>query len=186
LKSFIVLHPKRRNMIIFVDMDEVIADAYVAHLDIYNEEFKTQIKIGDCSGKEFWQMVPEGHQESIRNHTRRDGFFKNLKIIAGSQEVLAELNKKHEVYIASAAMEFPQSLREKSDWLDTHFPFIPWQNRILCGNKHILKGDVLIDDRSKNLEHFDGRSIMFTSPHNTEVTTFERANSWEDIADKLL
>ena len=173
-------------MIIFVDMDEVIADAYLAHLDIYNHEYKGQIKIEDCLGKEFWQMVPKEHQQSIKDHTRRDGFFGNLKVISDSQEVLKELSEKHEVYIASAAMEFPQSLREKSDWLDEHFPFIPWQNRILCGNKHILKGDVLIDDRSKNLEPFDGRPIMFTSPHNTNVTEFERADTWCDIAEKLL
>ncbi len=173
-------------MIIFVDMDEVIADAYQAHIDIYNQEFNAQIKAEECHGREFWQCVPQEHQQSIKDHTRRDGFFQDLKIIEGSQEVLAELSKKHEVYIASAAMEFPQSLREKSDWLDEFFPFISWQNRILCGDKHVLKGDVLIDDRSKNLGPFDGRSIMFTSPHNMNVTSFERANSWKDIADKLL
>ena len=173
-------------MTIFVDMDEVIADAYHAHLDIYNQEFNAQIKLEDCFGKEFWQCVPEEHQQSIKDHTRRDGFFKDLKIIPDSQEVLEALSKKHDVYIASAAMEFPQSLREKSDWLDKFFPFIPWQNRILCGNKHVLKGDVLIDDRSKNLGPFEGRSIMFTSPHNTRVTIFERADTWKDIADKLL
>nr|WP_297784011.1 5'(3')-deoxyribonucleotidase [uncultured Allomuricauda sp.] len=173
-------------MIIFVDMDEVIADAYQAHIDIYNQEFGAQIKAEECLGKEFWQCVPEAHQQSIRNHTRRDGFFKDLKLIEGSQEVLRGLSQKHDVYIASAAMEFPQSLREKSDWLDEFFPFIPWQNRILCGNKHVLKGDILIDDRSKNLGPFDGRSIMFTSPHNTNVNTFERAHTWQDIADKLL
>lgn len=173
-------------MVIFVDMDEVIADAYQAHIDIYNKEFDAEIRAEECLGKEFWQCVPEAHQQSIRNHTRRDGFFKDLKLIEGSQEVLASLSQKHDVYIASAAMEFPQSLREKSDWLDEFFPFITWQNRILCGNKHVLKGDILIDDRSKNLEPFDGRSIMFTSPHNTNVNTFERAHTWQDIADKLL
>ncbi|AEM71323.1 5'(3')-deoxyribonucleotidase [Allomuricauda ruestringensis DSM 13258] len=173
-------------MTIFVDMDEVIADAYNAHLNIYNQEFNAQLTLEDCYGKEFWQCVPKEHQQSIKDHTRRDGFFGDLKVIADSQEVLEALSKKYEVYIASAAMEFPQSLREKSDWLDKHFPFIPWQNRILCGNKHVLKGDVLIDDRSKNLKPFEGRSIMFTSPHNTTVTAFERVDTWKDIANKLL
>ncbi|MEZ4811198.1 MAG: 5'(3')-deoxyribonucleotidase [Allomuricauda sp.] len=173
-------------MTIFVDMDEVIADAYGAHLELYNNEFNAQLKLEDCFGKEAWQCVPEEHQSSIKGHTWRVGFFKELKVIPGSQEVLFELSKKYEVYIASAAMEFPQSLREKSDWLDENFPFIPWQNRILCGNKYILKGDVLIDDRSRNLRNFDGRSIIFTSPHNTNTTDFERANNWEEIAHKLL
>ena len=173
-------------MIIFVDMDEVIADAYMAHIEIYNQEFNASLQIADCYGKEAWQCVPEEHQLSIKQHTRRDGFFKDLRIIPDSQEVLRELNLKHDVYIASAAMEFPQSLREKSDWLDAFFPFIPWQKRILCGDKFILKGDVLIDDRSKNLKNFDGRSILFTSPHNTNTTDFERADTWKEIADKLL
>lgn len=173
-------------MTIFVDMDEVIADAYKAHIDIYNQEFSAQLRVEDCLGKEVWQCVPKEHQHIIRDHMYRDHFFKELDIIADSQEVLKELSKKHDVYIASAAMEFPQSLREKSDWLDKHFPFISWQKRILCGDKHVLKGDVLIDDRSKNLAPFSGRAIMFTSPHNTNVTNFERANSWTEVADKLL
>ena len=173
-------------MTIFVDMDEVIADAYGAHLELYNSEFDAQLRLEDCYGKEAWQCVPEPHQASIKEHTWRVGFFKDLKVIPDSQEVLYELSKKHEVYIASAAMEFPNSLKEKSDWLDEFFPFIPWKRRILCGDKFILKGDLLIDDRSRNLQHFDGRSIMFTSPHNTNTTDFERANNWKEIADKLL
>ncbi|MEL6305945.1 MAG: 5'(3')-deoxyribonucleotidase, partial [Bacteroidota bacterium] len=104
----------------------------------------------------------------------------------GSQKVLEELSEKHRIYIASAAMQFPNSLKEKSDWLDEHFPFIPWQNRILCGHKHILRGDVLIDDRAYNLKSFEGRPILFSSPHNLEQEDLERADSWEDIATKLL
>lgn len=173
-------------MTVFVDMDEVVADTYGAHIELYNKEFHTQLKIEECLGKEAWQCVPEAHQQSVKNHAWQTGFFKNLKVIPGSQEVLAELSKKHEVYIASAAMQFPNSLVEKSDWLDEFFPFIPWQKRILCGHKHILKGDVLIDDRSYNLKSFNGDTIIFTSPHNVNTVGFDRAHSWKEIANKLL
>ncbi|MEM0933868.1 MAG: 5'(3')-deoxyribonucleotidase, partial [Bacteroidota bacterium] len=113
-------------------------------------------------------------------------FFKDLPVVENSQETLEQLNQKYELYIASAAMQFPNSLKEKSDWLDEHFPFIPWQRRILCGDKQILKGDILIDDRSYNLKRFTGRSILFTSPHNVNTTGLERGDSWLEIADKLL
>jgi len=83
-------------------------------------------------------------------------------------------------------MQFPNSLEEKSEWLDEHFPFIHWRNRILCGNKHILNGDVLIDDRNHNLENFQGRPLLFTSPHNINTNGFERVNSWDEVAEKLL
>ena len=173
-------------MIIFVDMDEVIADTYGAHIEIYNLEFGGQLTAESCFGTEVWRMVPEAHQESVRKHATRRGFFRDLKPIADSIPVLKRLSEVHQVYIASAAMQFPNSLEEKSDWLDEHLPFIPWQNRILCGHKHILKGDVLIDDRSYNLERFDGRSLQFTSPHNVHKEGFERVNSWKEVAEKLL
>ncbi|MBD1260345.1 5'(3')-deoxyribonucleotidase [Maribacter polysiphoniae] len=173
-------------MTIFVDMDEVIADTFGAHIEIYNTEFNGNLTPEACKGSEVWKMVPKAHQESIRKHATRRGFFKNLNPIEGSKDILKELAEKYNVYIASAAMQFPNSLEEKSEWLDEHFPFIPWQNRILCGHKHILKGDVLIDDRSYNLEMFNGRSILYSSPHNAYTNGFERADTWEEIGEKLL
>ena len=173
-------------MTLFVDMDEVMADTYQAHIDLYNSDFNASLHVSDCSGKEVWQCVPVEHQKSIKQHAHTPGFFTDLNVVPQSQEILEKLNKKYEVYVASAAMQFPNSLVEKSDWLDEHFPFIPWQRRILCGDKHILRGDILIDDRSYNLQKFNGRSILFTSPHNVNTEGFERANGWLEIADKLL
>ncbi len=173
-------------MTLFVDMDEVIADTYMAHIEIYNRDFDGCLTAEDCMGSEVWQNVVVAHQQSIRNHARTRGFFRELKPIDDSQKVLKLLMDKYEVYIASAATQFPNSLEEKSDWLDEHFPFIPWQKRILCGDKHILKGDILIDDRSYNLENFDGRALLFTSPHNVNTNGFERVNNWHEVADKLL
>lgn len=173
-------------MTIFVDMDEVIADTYGAHIELYNTKYDACLTKEECHGSEVWQLVPEDRQDYVRKHATQEGFFIDLKVMPDSQEVMRELNEKHELYIASAAMQFPNSLREKTDWLDKHFPFIPWQNRILCGHKHILKGDVLIDDRSYNLEAFDGRGIQFTSPHNINTSGFERVNTWQEVAEKLL
>ena len=149
-------------MILFVDMDEVIADTYGAHIELYNAEFNGELTTELCSGSEVWRMVPEAHQDSVRKHATRRGFFRNLKLIPGSQEILSKLASKHEVYIASAAMQFPNSLEEKSEWLDEYFPFIPWQNRILCGHKHVLKGDILIDDSfSRGQPDFEGKWMHF-------------------------
>ncbi|MEK6154113.1 5'(3')-deoxyribonucleotidase [Flavobacteriaceae bacterium 3-367] len=173
-------------MTLFVDMDEVLADTYGAHIALYNREFGESLSLDSCKGSEVWQMVPEDRQASIRKHAYTDGFFLDLAPIRDSKDVLKELAAKYEVYIASAAMEFPNSLREKSEWLDMHFPYIHWKNRILCGDKGILKGDILIDDRSYNLQQFDGRSILFTSPHNVNSNGFERADTWLEVAQKLL
>ncbi|WP_431124123.1 5' nucleotidase, NT5C type [Flagellimonas flava] len=173
-------------MTLFVDMDEVLADTYLAHLELYEQDYGIKLNPEDYQGKEAWESVPKEHSAYMKGHAWEKGFFRDLKLIEGSQKVMSELDKKYELYIASAAMQFPESLKEKSDWLDEFFPFIPWQRRILCGHKYILKGDILIDDRAYNLENFEGRSIMFSSPHNINTNGFERANNWEEIAAKLL
>ncbi len=186
LCRILAFYQNPNTMTIFVDMDEVIADTYQAHIDLYNNKYNATLKKEDCLGHEVWQMVPEPHQGYVRNHANERGFFIDLKVMKDSQEVMRELHEKHDLYIASAAMQFKTSLEEKADWLDKHFPFIPWQNRILCGHKHVLRGDVLIDDRSYNLAAFEGRGIQFTSPHNVNTNGFDRADTWQDIADLLL
>lgn len=173
-------------MTLFIDMDEVMADTYGAHIEIYNRDYQECLTHETCLGNEVWQTIPTERQESVRQHANTVGFFRELNPIEDSQNVIRELSKKYEVYIASAAMQFPNSLLEKSEWLDEHFPFIPWQNRILCGHKHILRGDILIDDRSYNLKDFEGRGLLFTSPHNIHSNGFERVDHWQDVAEKLL
>ena len=173
-------------MVIFVDMDDVIADTYGKHIEMYNEEFNEFLSLSKIQSGEVWQNVPEMHQDSIRRHALTDGFFRNLKPVKDSIPVLKELCQKHEVFIASAAMQFPNSLREKSDWIDQYFPFISWQYRILCGHKYMLNGDLLIDDRSLNLDKFQGNTLLYSSPHNIHENSHERVNSWKEIADKLL
>ena len=173
-------------MVIFVDMDDVIADTYGKHIDMYNEEFNEFLSLANIQSGEVWQNVPEMRQDSIRRHARTDGFFRDLQPIKDSIEVMKELCQKHEVFIASAAMQFPNSLREKSDWLDQYYPFITWQYRILCGHKYMLNGDLLIDDRSLNLDKFDGDTLLFTSPHNVHENSHKRVNNWQEVAKKLL
>lgn len=95
------------------------------------------------------------------------------------------MQEQHEVYIVSAATEFPKSLEDKIDWLGEHFPFISWKNIVFCGNK-IIKADVLIDDRIKNFAEFDGRPLLFSSPHNILITDYERVDNWEQVLQKLL
>ena len=53
------------KMTLFVDMDEVLADTYGAHVEIYNKGFNAALTLEECFGKEAWQCVPKEHQQSI-------------------------------------------------------------------------------------------------------------------------
>ena len=171
-------------MRILIDMDDVIADAIERFLEWYERDFGVRYTRADLHGTRLHLVVPEEHRMIVKQYPHQKGFFKDLPLMENSREVIEELNNRFEVYVASAAMEFPYSLPDKYEWLDQHFPFIHWKRRIFCGDKSVLKGDVLIDDHDFNLSVFNGRAIMFTASHNVNETKYERLNSWLD-AEKL-
>ena len=171
---------------ILVDMDDVLADASERILEILNQKNNLSLSKDFFEEKDFYDYVKSNNLKSYRDELNAPGFFENLNVIPDSQEVLAELSEKHEVFIVSAAMEFPNSLKEKYDWMQIHFPFISWKNIMLCGDKSIVKGDILIDDHEKNLVHFDGETILFDAIHNKKINNYKRISNWLDIKKHIL
>ncbi len=114
------------------------------------------------------------------------GFFIDIPVKENAIDVIKSLNDAYEIFVVSAATEFPNSLKEKIDWLQKYFPFICWQNIVFCGHKHMIKADYLIDDHEKNLVTFTGTPLLFSAPHNLHLTSYERVSSWLDVQLKLL
>jgi len=174
------------QMRILVDMDEVLAKAHDAWQVIYEE--RTGNILGDkVNGNDMRDIIPVKHKQLAMDILNEEGFFANLEVMEDAVEVMEKLLNKHEIYVVSAAMQFPNSLRDKSNWLDNHFPFIHWRYRMMTGSKAPIAADVLIDDHVHNLKNFTGpRPLIFTSHHNTKVEKFERVNTWREIEEKLL
>ena len=95
------------------------------------------------------------------------------------------MQEDFDVYIVSAAMEFPHSLPEKYEWLQEHFPFIHWRNMIFCGDKSVIGTDYLIDDHLKNLDGCKGKPILFHATHNTKVNHHIRVRDWKEAVELL-
>ncbi len=163
---------------IAIDMDEVIADVMPKFLALYEKRFGRQLEIPDYHGKKIYQ-IPGA--EEIRDALFDRGFFADLPVIPGSQEGIRELMDHYEVYIVTAVMEFRSSFEDKYDWLREHFPFIHWRNIIFCGDKSIIRADYMIDDHAHNLETFEGKGLLFTSPHNVGEERFTRVNNWQEV-----
>lgn len=170
---------------IAIDMDEVIADTIDKFIEVYQRDHRVDIALEQMHGKEFHELLPDRLNDSWRDYVNQPGFFRDLKVMPGSQQVVKALCEKYDVYVVSAAMEFPNSLLDKHDWLAEHFPFISWKNIIFCGYK-IVDVQIMIDDRIRNFAGFNGRKLLFSSPHNFQVTEYERVNSWAEVAEKLL
>ena len=168
---------------IAIDMDGVIADVYSQFITMHAEEFNEVKTLEEVYG------LSEGTAfVNALKYVRQTGFFITAPVIKNSQAVMLKLSEQYKIFIVSAAMEFPNSLVEKQLWLNEHFPFITWQQIVFCGSKEIIKADIMIDDHFKNLNFFNGETILYTQPHNklADNGTHKRVHNWLDIERLLI
>jgi 5'(3')-deoxyribonucleotidase len=191
--------PTRRKTIA-IDMDEVIADALSEHLLRYNRDFQPDpatgpLTLADLHGRWLWDAVPPARVHDLERYMLSDDFFRVLPVMPHAQRVLARLQTRYDVFIASAAMEVPSSFTAKYQWLAEHFPFIPTSHIVFCGDKSILRADFLIDDNPRQLRLFESSNsqghphregILYTSPANVNLTGFRRVNNWQDVETLFL
>lgn len=162
-------------------MDGVLADIETHFLEWYERDYGVRVPREDLLGKREPEAFPD--KEAVWRFVFTPGFFRTLPVMPGAVEAVQKLMENFDVYIVSAAMEFPQSLSEKLEWLNEHFPFIQWNNIVFCGDKSIISTDYMIDDHCKNLDHCKGKTIMFSSFHNVNYNHHTRAENWEEVLE---
>ena len=170
---------------LIIDMDDVMADATGQFLHYYEKEFGVRIDRSALNGKGEGEGFPENHS-AVSKFPYRDNFFRTMSVNENCQEVMEKLNRKFDLFIVSAAMEFPQSLSEKLQWIKEHFTFLTWKQIVFCGSKTVVYGDYMIDDLVYNLEHFNGEKFIFTAPHNIHLNHFNRLNNWKEVGERFL
>jgi len=166
---------------IAIDMDNVIVDVESQYIKWYQQKFGVTVCKEDLMGKPETEGFP--NKEAVYNFLLTPGFFRTATAIPGALDAVQTLAASFQVYIVSAAMEFPQSLIEKYEWLQQHLPAISWRNIIFCGDKSIIATDYMIDDHVKNLDTFSGKGVLFTAAHNINIDRHTRLNDWNEVLD---
>ena len=142
---------------IYFDMDNVLVDfpSGIAKLDAETRE--------EYDGR--LDEVPE--------------IFALMEPMPGAVDAVHNLAAKYDVYILSTApWKNPSAWADKVAWVTKYFDDVFHKRLILSHHKDLLKGDYLIDDRSKNgADTFEGEWIQFGS---------ERFPDWQSILDYLL
>lgn len=166
---------------IIIDMDDVMADATGQFLTHYQREFGVAIPREALHHQEELRGYPKEHQEAVYRFTFRKDFFRTMQVQPDAQKTVKRLHENFDVFIVSSAMEFPNSLTEKLEWLGEHFSFLHWKQFVFCGQKTIVHGDYMIDDLPHNLLGFGGEKLLFTAPHNMQHQEFKRMNNWLEV-----
>lgn len=170
-------------MRILVDMDEVVARIYPKWLEAYNRDYKDNLVEESITGWNAHLYVKPQCGYNIYNYIARDGFFSDVPVVPGSQEVLNRLyNEGHEIVFVSASPRNSKTATyDKFRWLKRNFPELDHDAVVFTHRKDLVNGDLLIDDGPHNLEDFPGMTCAFDRPWNRHVGSTFRAKTWAEI-----
>ena len=121
---------------IFIDMDRTLVD--------YDKGFQK------------WRTKTEFPQS-------KKGFWLDLEPMHGAIEAFKWLDARHDVWILTRpSFHNLNCYGEKAKWVRDHLGFDAQKKTILCGNKSLVRGDILIDDHYKDGQpDFDGVWMQF-------------------------
>lgn len=165
---------------IAIDMDEVLADTLSKQLSWLAEQRGIVLDRAQCQGRPLREVAGFEHYAALEEAMHRPDFFLDLPVMPGARRSMSMLFAQHQIFIATAAMEFPASFDAKFSWLRTHFPYLPTERIVFCGDKSIIQADYLIDDHARHFKHFRGQGLLFSAPHNRNVAGYPVLQNWEE------
>ena len=115
---------------IYIDLDGTVCDIKKAVNDF--REKNTHLNTDSIQFKYPWSLP---------------GFFLNLEPIPGAIENANQLISDYDVWFLSRpSFKNTHSYTEKAEWVKNHFGYEMQKKLILCGDKSLLTGRILIDD----------------------------------------
>ena len=176
-------------MTILVDMDDVLETLVEGWTEYLNDRHGLDVKPTDVKCWDMSLAFPTLTKEEVYAAGTDDALWDYVGPKPGAAEALKKLmDEGHEIYVVTAS--YYQTLRAKMEnVLFRYFPFLDWDHVIITSNKHMIKGDVLIDDGPHNLTGGDYRKILFNASHNESFDESSvgavRVHDWDEACAEI-
>lgn len=175
-------------MRILIDLDDVLNDLARATLFWNNHVHSTNYKYEEIT-KFTW--LPDTFGPQVWLPLLTHDFWEDLDYSQNGFEFINWARKReHEVYIVSASFVNSMLGVKLDNFLKAAYSYsynnydtnpVSPEDIIICQNKYLIQGDILIDDNPDNLSKFPGEKILFTQPWNKDVKDYIRTDSWAHI-----
>ncbi len=180
---------------VLCDADGVLLNFTQAYLDVIEELTGEKHTPAEVTGWHFhecpffielvkkWPALKQEVEEYI---TQEPGFCWDIAPLAGAQEGFARLEGVADVYIVTSPWHSSETwVPERTQALYTLFD-VPASRVVHTAAKHLVAGDMLIDDKIGNLTNWrHGKAVLWNSHHNLDVhlddTPIVRAYDWQQV-----
>ena len=172
-------------MIILIDADDVLEDLSPKWVAWLNARYGLNAPYETHTDWNMEHVFPELSREQVYDVEMNEAFYATLEPLPGAVSCVRRLVEEgHSVYVVTTTPY--QIVRAKMEQvIFRYFPFLSWKNVILTSNKHLIQGDVLIDDGVHNLLGGSYRKILMTGPYNkdfdAEGAGMIRVHNWDEI-----
>lgn len=170
-------------MTILVDMDDTIENLGLAWVEYLNRKYDKNVIWNDIRNWDMQLAYPSLTNVQIYGALEDENLWDAVTVKEDAPHYLKKLiDEKNDVFIVTAAW-YKTILPKVEKCLFKYFPFLKWEQVIVTTNKHLIKGDILVDDNPQNFIGGDYFGILFTAPHNLDFDDTDadliRVDNWK-------
>lgn len=120
----------------------------------------------------------------VDERVTRPGFCEDIAVQPGAQEAVARLSEIGEVFVVTSPWDSsPTWMYERLHWVAKHFPTIGRRRVIQTAQKHLIRGDVFVDDKLSHVAEWseawpNGTAVLFDMHHNRGETAGTKRGGW--------
>ena len=171
----------KEKLTLLVDIDNVLNNFTETVLKYYNRDFQTEYKMENIY-KYSMEETLNIPFEVLYKYFSSAEVLNNCKPLKDAQKYLKILNELTNTYIVTAR-DWIQMV-DMDNWFNTFYPYLKSEQIIRCRDKHMVQGDIRIDDHYDNLKYCKGGRILFNYPFNRDIDLTDsliyRVNNWEE------
>lgn len=173
-----------KKLTILVDMDDVLENLVECWVNFLSIKHGLNVTENDITNWKIANFFPTLSEEEIFEPLNNPDFWLSLSAMQNAPDVIKQLiDEGHKVKIVTAS--HANSVAPKWACIKKLYPYFKWEDVIIASDKSIIKGSVMIDDGTHNLEDFPGVRVLFDRPHNhnydEKKRNMIRVRSWDEI-----
>lgn len=177
-------------MIVLLDCDGILCNFIGGVLDVVQYVTGTRHEYEEIDQWDFWPCLNLDPTDkfAVDVYLKSCGFCSKLRPMPGAREAVAELQKRCEVYCVTVPYHGNKTwCHERTEWLWREVG-IPASQIIFTESKHMVRGNVLIDDKPDNLSSWsyseEGNSlcVLWNRPWNEGAqVNAVKVDNWDEV-----